>query len=145
MTATDGALAERLIREARVIAVYGVAADPSRPSHDVARYLIDAGYEVYLVNPTETAVLGRPVYARLQDVPAHIDIVDIFRRAEFMPEVVADAIAAGAEAVWMQLGLVHEGAAATARAAGLEVVMDRCTKIEHGRVAASRGRSTGDA
>ncbi|MFA7297184.1 MAG: CoA-binding protein [Dehalococcoidia bacterium] len=144
MTAADGALAERLVREARVIAVYGVAADPSRPSHEVARYLIEAGYEVYLVNPTETEVLGRPVYPRLQDVPAHIDVVDIFRRAEFMPEVIRDAIEAGAGAVWMQLGLVHEGAAATARAAGLEVVMDRCMKIEHARIAAA-GPASGDA
>jgi predicted CoA-binding protein len=144
VTAIDGVLAERLIREARVVAVYGVAGDPSRPSHDVARYLIDAGYEVYLVNPTETEVLARPVYARLQDVPVHIDVVDIFRRAEFMPEVIRDAIEAGAGAVWMQLGLVHEGAASTARAAGLEVVMDRCMKIEHARVVASEA-STSDA
>ena len=81
-------------------------------------------------------VLGRSVYARRQDVPARIDVVDIFRRAEFMPEVIHDAIEAGAAAVWMQLGLVHEGAAATARAAGLEVVMDRCMKIEHARITA---------
>lgn len=139
MTATDGPLAERLIREARVVAVYGVAADPSRPSHDVARYLIDAGYEVYLVNPTETEILGRPVYARLQDVPVHIDVVDIFRRVEFMPDVIRDAIEAGAGAVWMQLGLIHEYAAATARAAGLDVVMDRCMKIEHARLRAAEG------
>lgn len=139
MTATDGPLAERLIREARVVAVYGVAADPARPSHDVARYLIDAGYEVYLVNPTETEIFGRPVYARLQDVPVHIDVVDIFRRVEFMPDVIRDAIEARAGAVWMQLGLVHEDAAATARAAGIEVVMDRCMKIEHARLRAAEG------
>lgn len=137
MTATDGPLAERLIREARVVAVYGIAADPSRPSHEVARYLIEAGYEVYLVNPTEAEVLGHPVYPRLQDVPARIDVVDIFRRAEFMPEVIHDAIEAGAGAVWMQLGLIHEEAAAAARAAGLEVVMDRCMKIEHARLRAA--------
>lgn len=134
MTQHDGELAQRLVAEAKTIALYGIASDPSRPSNEVARYLIEAGYDVYLVNPTETEVFGRPVYARLQDVPAPIDVVDIFRRAEFMPEVVADAIEAGAKAVWMQLGLVNEEAAATARAAGLEVVMDRCMKIEHGRM-----------
>ena len=134
MTQHDGELAQRLVAEAKTIALYGIASDPSRPSNEVARYLIDAGYDVYLVNPTEAEVFGRPVYARLQDVPVPIDVVDIFRRAEFMPEVIAHAIEAGAKAVWMQLGLVNEEAAATARAAGLEVVMDRCMKIEHGRM-----------
>lgn len=134
----DGELAQRLLREAKTIAVVGIASDPSRPSNEVARYLIDAGYDVYLVNPMETEVFGRPVYPRLQDVPVHIDIVDIFRRPQFMPEVVTDAIEAGAGAVWMQLELQNEEAAATARAAGLDVVMDRCTKIEHGRLRRQR-------
>jgi predicted CoA-binding protein len=95
-----------------------------------------AGYKVYLVNPLEMGheVLGQPVYARVQDVPEHVDIVDVFRRPEAIPEVVADAIAAGAGAVWTQLKIVNEEAAETARAAGLDVVMDRCTKIEHGRL-----------
>lgn len=130
----DEALAHELLRKARTIAVVGISSDPTRPSYDVARYLMAAGYTVYLVNPAEREVLGHAVYARLQDVPEHIDIVDVFRRPEFVPEVVADAIEAGAGAVWMQLRIVNEAAAATARAAGLAVVMDRCTKIEHGEL-----------
>lgn len=124
----------RLMRDARTIAVVGVSSDPRRPSNDVARYLIDAGYTVYLVNPHEDEVFGREVYDTLGDVPEAIDIVDIFRRSEHVPPVVDDAIAAGAAAVWMQLDIRHEGAAEAARAAGLEVVMDRCTKIEHRRL-----------
>ncbi len=120
-----------LMRDAKTIAVVGVSADPTRPSNDVAKYLIDAGYEVYLVNPTEQEIFGQPVYASLADVPVAVDIVDIFRRPGDVPPVVDAAIEAGAKAVWMQLGIVNEEAAATARAAGLEVVMDRCTKIEH--------------
>ncbi len=136
MTADDGELAQRLISEAKVIAVVGANADPSRASNDVARYLIDAGYDVYMVNPAETdhEILGKPVYATLKDVPASIDIVDVFRRPQFIPEVVDEAIEAGAKAVWTQLQIVNEEAAATARAAGLDVVMDRCTKIEHGKL-----------
>jgi predicted CoA-binding protein len=138
VTETDGALAARLIGGARTIAVVGIASDPTRPSHEVAKYLIEAGFEVYLVNPMEPGpILGRPVYARLQDVPVHIEIVDVFRRPEFVPEVVVDAIEAGAGAVWMQLRIVNEEAAASAVAAGLQVVMDRCTKIEHGRLQAA--------
>ena len=123
-----------LMRDARTIAVVGVASDPLRPSHEVAAYLIEVGYTVYLVNPTETVIFGRSVYARLQDLPEPVDIVDVFRRPEFVPEVVADAIEAGARCVWTQLGIVHKAAAASACAAGLEVVQDRCTKIEHERL-----------
>lgn len=116
---------------AKTIAVVGASADPRRPSNDVARYLIEAGYTVYLVNPTETEILGRPAYASLRDVPEAVDIVDIFRRAVDVPPVVEDAIATGARCVWMQLDIVNEAAAARAAGAGLAVVMDRCTKIEH--------------
>jgi predicted CoA-binding protein len=130
----DLELSHELLRNARTIAVVGISSDPTRPSYDVARYLIAAGYNVYLVNPSEHEVLGKPVYARLQDVPEHIDIVDVFRRPEFIVDVVAEAIEAGAGAVWTQLELINEEAAATAKAAGLAVVMDRCTKIEHGRL-----------
>lgn len=134
MTATDAELARTLMREARRIAVVGIASNPSRPSHDVARYLIRAGYDVYLVNPLEDGeILGLPVYDSLADVPVRVDIVDVFRRPEHVPSVVEDAIAAGAGAVWMQLGIVNEAAAERAREAGLDVVMDRCTKIEHQR------------
>jgi predicted CoA-binding protein len=126
--------AVELMRDAKTIAVVGVSSRPDRPSHDVARYLIDAGYTVYLVNPTETEIFGQPVYASVRDLPEPVDIVDIFRRPADVPPVVEDAIAAGARTVWMQLGIVNEDAAARARDAGLEVVMDRCTKIEHRRI-----------
>ncbi len=123
--------AMELMRDARTIAVVGVSSKPDRPSHDVARYLQQQGYVVYMVNPRETEVLGQPVYDSVQDLPEPVDIVDIFRRSPDVPPVVDDAIAAGAGTVWMQLEITHEEAAAQARAAGLEVVMDKCTKIEH--------------
>ncbi len=123
-----------LMRDAKTIAVVGVSSSPGRDSHDVARYLIEAGYEVFLVNPNEDEVLGRKVYDRVQDLPQPVDIVDVFRRPEHVPPVVEDAIAAGARTVWMQLGIVHEEAASRARAAGLEVVMNRCTKVDHMRL-----------
>lgn len=123
-----------LMRDATSIAVVGASSDPARASNDVAKYLIDHGYTVYLVNPTETEILGRPAYASVSDLPEPVDIVDIFRRTDAVPAAVADAIAAGAKAVWMQLAITHEEAAEQARAAGLEVVMDRCTKIEHRRL-----------
>lgn len=125
---------------ARTIAVVGASSNPRRASNDVAKYLIDAGYTVYLVNPTETEILGRPVYATVCDLPETVDIVDIFRRSEDVPPVVEDAIASGARCVWMQLDIVNEGAAARAAEAGLAVVMDRCTKIEHQRWKAAQGR-----
>ena len=126
--------------QARTIAVVGVSSNPRRPSNDVARYLIEAGYTVYLVNPTETEIFGRPVYASVRDLPEPVDIVDIFRRPGDVPPVVEDAIAAGARCVWTQLEIVNEAAAARAAEAGLTVVMDRCTKIEHQRWRAAQGR-----
>lgn len=130
---------ETMVR-ARTIAVVGVSSNPQRPSNDVARYLIEAGYTVYLVNPTETEIFGRPVYASVRDLPEPVDIVDIFRRSEDVPPVVEDAIAGGARCVWMQLEIVNEAAAARAAEAGLTVVMDRCTKIEHQRWRADQRR-----
>ena len=126
--------AVELIRDAKTIAVVGVSSRPDRASNGVAKYLIDAGYTVYLVNPAETEIFGMPVYDSVAELPESVDIVDIFRRSSDVPPVVADAIAAGARAVWMQLDIVNEDAAAEARAAGLEVVMDRCTKIEHRKI-----------
>ena len=125
---------------ARTIAVVGVSSNPSRPSNDVAKYLIEAGYTVYLVNPTETEIFGMPVYDSVRDLPETVDIVDVFRRAADVPPVVEDAITAGARCVWMQLGIVNEEAAARAVGAGLSVVMDRCTKIEHMRWKAQQTR-----
>ena len=126
--------AMELMRDARTIAVVGVSSNPTRPSHDVARYLQQQGFVVYMVNPTETEVLGQPAYASVTDLPEPVDIVDVFRRSPDVPPVVDDAIAAGAKAVWLQLDISHEEAEARAREAGLEVVVDRCTKIEHARL-----------
>lgn len=124
-----------LMRDAKTIAVVGVSSKPDRASNEVAKYLIDAGYTVYLVNPMEEGeIYGLPVYDSVRDLPEAVDIVDVFRRPGDVPPVVEDAIAAQAKIVWMQLGIVNEDAAATARAAGLEVVMDRCTKIEHAKL-----------
>ena len=120
-----------LLRSSRVIAVVGLSGDPFRPSHGVAEYLQRAGYRIVPVNPNETEVLGETSYASLEDVPEKIDIVDIFRRSEYVLEIVESAIRAGARAVWMQEGVIHEAAARRAQEAGLTVVMDRCILKEH--------------
>ncbi len=123
-----------LLREARVIAVVGLSGKKSRPSYGVSEYLQRAGYRIIPVNPRETEVLGEKSYPSLDTIPEKIDVVDIFRRSEFVPEVVDQAIRIGAKAVWMQEGVIHEGAAAKARAAGLTVIMDRCMLKEHMRL-----------
>ena len=123
-----------LMQSAESIAIVGVSARSDRPSYEVAEYLIEAGYEVYLVNPRETKILGKKVYDRVQDLPKPVDIVDIFRKPADVLPVVEDAIEASSGAIWMQLEIVNQEAADTARAAGLEVVMDRCTKIEHRKI-----------
>lgn len=122
-----------LLRKSRVIAVVGLSSKEFRPSYGVAEYMQREGYRIIPVNPHETEVLGEKAYARLEDVPEHIDIVDIFRRSEFVSPVVDDAIRMGANAVWMQEGVVDEQSAEKARAAGLAVVMDRCILKEHSR------------
>ena len=113
------------------IAVVGLSSQTSRPSYSVSRYMQTVGYRIIPVNPNETEVLGEKAYASLDDVPGPIEIVDIFRRPEFVPDVVDAAIRRKARVIWMQLGVVNEAAAARARAAGLEVVMDRCILVEH--------------
>jgi uncharacterized protein len=120
-----------LLRNSHVIAVVGLSSDEFRPSHGVAAYMQSAGYRIIPVNPNEIEVLGERAYARLEDVPEKIDIVDIFRRSIFVREVVESAIRVGAKAVWMQEGVVDEEAAKIAAAAGLEVVMDRCILKDH--------------
>lgn len=122
------------MKKSKSIAVVGVSARPNRPSYEVAEYLIDVGYEVFLVNPRETEILGRRVYDSVSSLPKKVDIVDIFRRASDVPPVVEDAIRAEAGAIWMQLDIVNEAAANEAALAGLAVVMDRCTKIEHKKI-----------
>src|SRR6202795_4576797 len=115
-----------LLRAARVIAVVGLSSNEMRPSHGVAQYMQRHGYRIIPVNPNESEVLGEKSYARLEDVPEKIDIVDIFRRSELVPEVVDAAIRIGAPAIWMQEGVEDEPSAERARHAGLFVVMDHC-------------------
>jgi len=130
----DYAQIRELLKTARVIAVVGLSNRKYRPSFSVSEYMQRAGYRIIPVNPNETSVLGEKAYASLEDVPGEIDIVDIFRRSEFVPEIVEQAIRMGAKSIWMQEGVVHEEAAARARAAGLTVVMDRCILKEHQRL-----------
>ncbi|HEX8599414.1 MAG TPA: CoA-binding protein [Chloroflexia bacterium] len=121
------------ILKMRRIAVVGLSADPSRPSYGVARYLQRAGYNITPINPTEREVLGEQAYASLRDLPEPPELVDVFRRPEFIGEVVDDAIAAGAKAIWIQSGIINHEAARKAREAGLITVMDRCLMVEHSR------------
>lgn len=119
------------------IAIVGASSKPGRASNFVATYLLSssANYRVFLVNPRETMILGQPVYASLEDLPEVPDLVDVFRRSDDLPDIAAEAIAVGASTFWAQLGLWNGEAARLAAGAGLDVVMDRCTKIEHARFA----------
>ncbi len=123
-----------ILEAGRTIAVVGLSSRRFRPSYGVSEYMQSAGYRIIPVNPRETSVLGEKAYAALDDVPEKIDIVNIFRRAEFVPEIVEAAIRKGAAAVWMQEGVIHEDAARRAEEAGLDVVMDRCVLKEHRRL-----------
>ncbi|MDH3500419.1 MAG: CoA-binding protein [Acidimicrobiia bacterium] len=125
----------RIIREAESVALVGVSANPIRSSNFVATYLIRTHLRVYPVNPHYDEVLGMKCYPSLADLPEVPDIVDVFRTPDEIPGVVDEAIAIGATTVWFQLGLRHDAAAATAADRGLEVVQDRCLKIEHARFA----------
>jgi predicted CoA-binding protein len=132
----DGAKASadpilEILKNYKNIAVVGLSSNRTRPSHGVAQYIKSAGYRIVPVNPNEKEVLGEKSYARLEDVPEMIEIVDIFRRAEEVPAVVESAIRVGAKVVWMQLGIENAGAAEKARAAGLIVVEDACIYVEH--------------
>ncbi len=130
LTAT-GDSASDLLKNSRTVAVVGLSSRSHRPSYGVAEYLQSVGYRVIPVNPAETEVLGEKCYARLEDIPDHVDIVDIFRRSEFVPEIVESAIRIGASGVWMQEGVIHAEAAERARRAGLLVVMNACILKEH--------------
>jgi uncharacterized protein len=127
---------ENLLRNAKTIAVVGLSSRRSRPSYGVSEYMQSNGYRIIPVNPNETEVLGEKAWASLEEVPDHVDIVDIFRRPECVPEIVDAAIRIGAAGIWMQEGVVHDGAAGKARAAGLDVVMDRCILKEHRKMVA---------
>jgi predicted CoA-binding protein len=131
--ATTAAGRLRILETYRTIAMVGLSSNPFRPSHFAAVYMLAEGYRVIPVNPREREVLGQKSYASLRDIPEPVEIVDIFREPSAVPATVEEAIAAGAKVIWMQLGVIHDEAAERARQAGLEVVMDRCVKIEHAR------------
>ncbi len=126
-----------LLKTSHTIAVVGLSSKRFRPSYGVAEYMQRNGYRIIPVNPFEAVVLGERCYPDLESIPERVDIVDIFRRSEFVPEIVEAAIRIGARAVWMQEGVEHEEAARRARAAGLEVVMDRCILKDHRRMVVS--------
>ena len=123
-----------LLTQAHTIAVVGLSSSRVRASYGVSQYMQSAGYRIIPVNPNEQQVLGEKAYARLEDIPEKIDVVDVFRRPEFVPEVVDAAIRVGARAIWMQEGVADEAAAQRAREAGLFVVMDSCILKEHRRL-----------
>lgn len=127
----------RILNRTRTIAMVGASSNPARPSHFVATYLLSSStdYTVWFVNPREQSILGHPVYPSLEALPEPPDLVEAFRRNEDLPQVAADAVAAGAATFWAQLGLWNEEAAQLAHRAGLSVVMNRCVKIEHARFA----------
>ncbi len=127
---------ETILDNYRVVVVVGLSTDPGRPSYQVAQYLQDHGYRIIPVNPGCQEVLGEKCYSSLQEIPFPVEVVDIFRKVEAIPAIVDEAIAVGAKAVWMQLGLEEPQSAQKARKAGLRVVMNHCLKVEH---AARRG------
>lgn len=124
----------RILKNNHTIAVVGLSANWWRPSYFAAKYMQEHGYRIVPVNPAYEEVLGEKCYPTLKDIPFKVDMVDCFRKSAEIPPLAEDAIAIGARTLWMQLGVVNEAAAASARAAGLDVVMDRCVKIEHARL-----------
>ena len=121
----------KLLREYKNIAIVGLSPKTNRPSNQVARYLIEAGYNIIPVNPGHEEILGLKCYPDLESVSEPVDIVDVFRRSEDVPPVVESAIKIAAKVIWMQQGIINEEAASRARKAGLTVIMDRCLKVDH--------------
>ena len=130
----DIATLRRILKDSRTIAVVGLSANWYRPSYFAAKYMQEHGYRIIPVNPQYDNILGEPCRKSLADIPEKVDIVDCFRRSEEIPAIAEEAIAIGANVLWMQLGVTSEAARRRAQAAGLEVVEDRCVKIEHGRL-----------
>jgi predicted CoA-binding protein len=124
----------RILGENRTIAMVGLSASWYRPSYFAAKYMLDHGYRVIPVNPSCDVVLGQKCYASLRDIPVKVDLVDCFRKSADIPPIADDAIALGAKVLWMQIGVINEAVAERARRAGLEVVMNRCVKIEYARL-----------
>lgn len=139
MTAESAEL-RRILTACRTIAVVGLSADASRPSHGVARYLKQQGYRIVPVNPRYEVVLGERCYARLADIPHPVDLVDVFRRTEDVLPIAHQAVAIGAKCLWQQLGIMNLDADRLAREAGLDSIMDRCVEIEHMRLLGSPRR-----
>ena len=135
---SDPSTLRPLLEQTRTIAVVGLSPDPQRASHDVARYLQAHGYRIVPVNPRCTEVLGEPCFARLEDIPFAVDLVDVFRRTEELAPIARSAVAIGARGLWQQLGVVNAEADAIALAGGLVSVVDRCIKIDHRRLFAGR-------
>ncbi len=131
---TDIPTLRRILKESHSVAVVGLSASWHRPSYFAAKYLKDHGFRVIPVNPRYDEVLGERCYPALAEIPEPVDVVDCFRRAEEIPELARQAVAIGAKVLWMQLGVVSEEGARIAREGGLEVVMDRCMKIEYARL-----------
>lgn len=121
----------RLLRMAKSIAVVGCSPDPERTSHQIAQFLIDHGYRIYPVNPRASSIFGLETYADLASIPEQVDIVDVFRRAEYTPDIARQAVAAKAGALWLQQGIVNEQAYHIATEGGLDCVMDRCIAVMH--------------
>lgn len=134
MPDTDIATLRRILETSRTIAVVGLSANWYRPSFFAAKYMMEHGYRIIPVNPQYTEVLGQKCYAALRDIPEKVDIVDCFQKTERILPLAEDAIAIGAKVLWQQIGVVNGEADRKARAAGLDSVMDRCIKIEHGRL-----------
>jgi len=124
----------RILHNSKTIAVVGLSADWFRPSFFAAKYMQEHGYRVIPVNPKYPEILGEKCYRSLRDIPEKVDLVDVFRKTADVMPIAEDAIAIGAKVLWQQLGVQNEAAAAKAQAAGLETVMNRCVKIEHGRL-----------
>jgi len=129
----DSATIESILKNSKTIAVVGLSGSKFRPSYGVSAYMQRAGYRIIPVNPRETEVLGEKSYPALEAIPEPVDLVNVFRRPEYVPDIVDSAIRIGARALWLQEEVVHEEAAARARQAGLDVVMDRCILKEHRR------------
>ena len=136
MMINDDAGRQRVLSAARVIAVVGISPKSERPSHYCAKYLLDHGYTIIPVNPGQKEVLGLTCYPDLLSIPVKVDMVNVFRNAEDVPPIAEDAVRIGARYLWLQLGIINDEAAQRASAAGLDVVQDRCVKMEHMRLMA---------
>lgn len=127
-------LEEEIVKSYKIIAIVGLSSNPERPSNEVAKYLKEKGYTIIPVNPNEKEILGETCYPDLSSIPGKVEVVDVFRRAEDTPPIAREAVKKGAAVLWLQEGIVNEEAAAIARQAGLQVVMDRCIKKVHERI-----------